>query len=206
MATAVRKSKAPIEHSPWPLVIRIRPALTLTEDQFLALCQLNRDLQIERTAEGDWSIMPPVVGSSGRGEASVIGQLWGWAQRDGTGTVFSSAAGFRLPNGAVRAPDASWVLTRRLEPFSASDWERFLPLCPDFVVELRSPSDRLADLQAKMAEYVASGTRLGWLLDSERRHVYVYRPGAAVERLNHPEKVSGEPVLPGFELDLRQVW
>ena len=209
MATTFRKPQAPARtpkalatSSPWPLVIHTRPALDLTENQFLALCQLNRDLQIERTAAGDWSIMPPVVASSGRGEADIIALLWAWAKRDGTGTVFSASTGFCQPNGAVRAPDTSWVLNSRLERFSTREWEQFLPLCPDFVLELRSPSDRLADLQKKMREYVANGARLGWLLDPRRRRVYVYRPHAAMERLDHPDKVSGDPVLPGFELDL----
>jgi Uma2 family endonuclease len=206
MDTAVRKSKAPADPYPWPLIIRTRPVLALTEDQFLELCQLNRDLQIERTPDGDWSIMPPEAGSSGRGEARIIMRLGVWAERDGTGTVFSSSAGFRLPNGAVRSPDASWVLNSRLEPFSAQEWARFLPLCPDFVLELRSPSDRLANLQAKMAEYLANGARLGWLLDPEPRHVYVYRPNAEVARLENPPKLTGESVLPGFELDPREVW
>jgi Uma2 family endonuclease len=206
MSTVVRKSKAPPDVSPWPVVLRIRPALDLTEEQFFALCQLNRDLQIERTAEGEWSIMTPVAGSSGRGEARILIRLGVWAEQDGTGQVFSSSTGFRLPNGAVRAPDASWVLSTRLKPFSQRDWERFLPLCPDFVVELRSPSDRLQDLHDKMAEYLANGARLGWLLDSDARQAYVYRPDAAVTRLDQPQQLAGDPVLPGFTLDLREVW
>ncbi|HZR99118.1 MAG TPA: Uma2 family endonuclease [Chloroflexota bacterium] len=206
MKAATRKAKAPPEAYPWPLILRVRPALDVTEEQFLALCQLNDALWIERTAEGDWSIMPPVGGTSGRGEASIIARLWVWAERDGTGTVFSPSTGFRLPNGAVRAPDASWLPNSRLEQLSAQEWERFLPLCPDFVLELRSPSDRLEALQAKMAEYIANGARLGWLLDPEARQVYVYRPDAPVQRLDNPQTLAGDPVLPGFALDLREIW
>ena len=208
IATSKRKRKAAADTSPWPLVLRVRPVLNLSEDQFLALCQLNRDLQIERTAAGDWSIMTPVGGSSSRGEAGRIVFIVTShaAERDTTGTVFSSSGGFRLPNGAVRSPDASWVLNSRLEAFSSREWEQFLPLCPDFVVELRSPSDRLADLQAKMAEYLTNGARLGWLLDPETRRVFVYCPDAEVERLDNPTQVAGDPVLPGFVLELREIW
>lgn len=201
-----RKRKASADPFPWPLVLRVRPALDLTDDQFLKVCALNRELWIERTAEGEWHILPPAGGESGRRSADITAQLGNWAKRDGTGTVFGCSAGFRLPNGAVRAPDASWVADARLASFSAREWKRFLPLCPDFVLELRSPWDQLAYLQAKMAEYMANGARLGWLLDPRPRRVYVYRPGAAMERLDRPETVSGDPVLPGFELDLRETW
>ncbi|HLH26083.1 MAG TPA: Uma2 family endonuclease [Chloroflexota bacterium] len=190
----------------WPLVLRTRPVFELTEDQFFELCQLNAELWIERSAEGEWQIMPPVGGGTGSREAEIILQLGLWAKRERAGTVFSSAAGFRLPNGAVRAPDASWVLNSRLEALSPREWERFIPLCPDFVLELRSPSDRLEVLHAKLEEYLANGARLGWLLDPDAHQVYVYRPDAPVQRLHQPETVSGDPVLPGFALDLREVW
>jgi Uma2 family endonuclease len=206
MNTAVRKAKAPADPSPWPLILRIPPALALTEDQFFELCQLNRDLWIERTAKGDWSIMPPVGGDTGSREAEIIMQLRMWAKRDGTGTAFSSSAGFRLPNSAVRGPDAAWMLNSRLAQFSAEQRRRFIRACPDFVLELRSPSDRLEDQQAKMLEYVANGARLGWLLDPDTRQVYIYRPNAAIARLDNPTTLTGDDVLPGFELDLREVW
>jgi Uma2 family endonuclease len=180
--------------------------LDLTEDQFFEFCQLNRDLQIERTAEGEWQIMTPVGVDTSDRESEINMQLRLWAKRDRTGTAFSSSGGFRLANGAVRSPDAAWMLKSRLAQFSAAQRQRFLPACPDFVLELRSPSDRLADLQTKMAEYIANGARLGWLLDPEPRHVYVYRPDAEVERLDNPEELSGAPVLPGFVLDLREIW
>ncbi|HEY7060732.1 MAG TPA: Uma2 family endonuclease [Chloroflexota bacterium] len=208
MATAVRKRKvkAPEEPNTWPLVLQTRPALDLSEDEFFELCQLNRDLQIERTAEGEWLIMTPVGGDSSAGEAEITYQLVAWAKRDGTGTAFSPSGGFRLPNGAVRSPDAAWMLESRLAQFSAAQRQRFIPACPDFVLELRSPSDRLEVLHAKMAEYLANGARLGWLLDPQPRHVYVYRPDVPVERLDHPATLAGDPVLPGFVLDLREVW
>jgi Uma2 family endonuclease len=207
MKAAVRKRKpAPAESYTPPLVLRTRPALDLSEDQFFALCQLNRDLQIERNAEGEWLIMSPTGFETGQREAEIIFQLSLWAKRDKTGLVCSPSTGFRLLNTAVRAPDAAWVLRSRLDAIPAEQRAKFLPLCPDFALELRSPTDRLVDVQAKMAEYLANGARLGGLLDPEHRHVYVYRPDGPVARLDRPESVAGDPVLPGFVLDLREIW
>ena len=129
-----------------------------------------------------------------------------WADHDGTGVVVDSSTGFRLPNGATRSPDAAWVLKSRLERFSIAEQEKFLPLCPDFVIELKFPTDRVADLKIKLQEYVDNGARLGWLLNPEVRQMLVYRPGRAVEVLDHPEAVSADPELPGFVLDLRPIW
>jgi Uma2 family endonuclease len=206
IATAKRKPTPPADAYPWPLVLRVRPVLDPTEDQFFEFCQLNRDLRIERTTEGEWLIMPPAGGDTSEGNAEINRQLANWAKRDGTGAVFDSSGGFRLPNGAVRSPDAAWMLRARLAQFSAAQRRRFIPACPDFVLELRSPSDRLADLQAKLAEYIANGARLGWLLDPEARQVYVYRPDVPVVRLDNPARLAGDPVLPGFTLDLRDIW
>jgi Uma2 family endonuclease len=189
-----------------PLVLRLRPVLELTEDQFFALCQINHELRIERNAEGEMLLMPPAGSDSGRGELGASAQLWVWAQRDGTGVAFGSSAGFRLPNNAVRSPDASWILRSRYEAVPVEQRRVFAPICPDFVLELRSPTDRLAVLQAKMVEYLANGARLGWLIDPDPRRVYVYRPDASVERLEQPQTLSGDPVLPGFVLDLASVW
>jgi Uma2 family endonuclease len=206
MKTAVRKRKAaPAEYTS-PLVLRTRPALDVTEDEFFALCQLNRDIMIERSASGEWVIMAPAGGETGNREAEIIFQLAQWAKRDGTGLIYSPSTGFRLANTAVRAPDAAWVLRSRLEQVPAEQREKFLPLCPDFALELCSPTDRLANVQAKMEEYLANGARLGWLLDPAHRRVYVYRPDAPVARLDRPETVAGDPVLPGFVLDLREIW
>jgi Uma2 family endonuclease len=206
MVSTVRKHRAPIDTYAQPLVLRLRPALDLSEEQFFAFCQLNRDLRLERNAEGELLIMAPVGGETGDRESEINMQLRLWAKRDGTGTVFSPSTGFRLPNTAVRAPDAAWMPRSRLERISAVQRRQFIPACPDFVLELRSPSDRLRDVQAKMREYMDNGARLGWLLDPAARRVHVYRPGAPVERLDHPETISGEPVLPGFVLNLREIW
>ncbi len=206
MATAVPKRKPPRDAYALPLVLRTRLALDLSEEQFFELCQLNRDLRIERSAEGDWLIMAPVGGEASEQEAEITRQLGNWARRDGSGATFSSSGGFRLPNGAIRSPDAAWMLRSRLDPIPPAQRRQFIPACPDFVLELRSLSDRLADLQAKMQEYLANGARLGWLLDPAAHRVYVYRPGAPVERVDAPDSISGDPILPGFVLDLREIW
>jgi len=206
MATAVRKRKSPADDYVLPLVVRTRPALDLSEDQFFAFCQLNGDLRIERNAEGELLIMPPAGGDTSDRNSEINMQLRMWAKRDGSGVAFDSSGGFRLPNRAVRSPDASWMLRSRLEQIPAEQRARFVPACPDFVLELRSPSDRLETLQAKMQEYLASGARLGWLLDPASRRVYVYHPDESVERLDDPATLAGDPVLRGFVLNLREVW
>jgi Uma2 family endonuclease len=208
MSVVVRKSKrkSPRESHPWPIVLRTRPVLDVSENQFYELCQLNGDLRIERTAEGEWLIMPPTGGDTGNRNANLTWQLVGWARQDGTGLAYDSSTGFRLPNGAMRSPDAAWLPKERQAQLSAEDRHRFMPVCPDFVAELWSPSDQRSDLQDKMTEYLANGARLGWLLYPPERTVYVYRPDAPIERLDQPDSVSGDPVLPGFILDLRDIW
>ncbi len=189
-----------------PLVLRLLPAIRLSDDDLFALCALNRELRIERTAEGDLLLMPPTGAETGDSNAEIGMQLRVWAKRDGTGTTFDSSTGFLLPNGAMRSPDASWMPRPRLNQMTREQRKKFIPACPDFVLELRSPSDTMADLHAKLREYIANGARLGWLLDPETRRVHVYRPDAPVQQLDDPPTVSGDPVLPGFVLDLREVW
>ncbi|HMD98280.1 MAG TPA: Uma2 family endonuclease [Terriglobia bacterium] len=190
-----------------PLVVKMPSSVVeMNDEQFFDFCQVNRELQIERTAEGDVLIMAPAGSESSQSEIEVAVQLAMWAKRDRRGVVFGSSAGFTLPDHAVRSPDASWVLKSRLKGFSREVRRKFLPLCPDFVIELKSPSDRLARLKNKMAEYIANGARLGWLIDPDACQVFVYRPGRAAEALDRPESVSGEPELPGFVLDLKGIW
>ena len=189
-----------------PLVLNMRPALKMDDDQFYAFCQANPGLRIERTAKGEIVIMPPVGGGSSRRNAKLTIVLGIWAERDGTGVVFDSSGTFILPDKAIFSPDAAWVRRSRLAGLTTEQKEKFLPLCPDFVIELRSPSDHLSDLKKKMEAYIANGTELGWLINPRRREVFVYRPGQAVLHLQNPETVSGDPVLPGFALDLRQIW
>lgn len=178
----------------------------MNDEQFFRFCVINRDLRIERSARGQVIIMAPLGGSSSSGEIK-LSQIFGnWAERDGRGRVFGSTAGFTLPNGAMRSPDISWVRNERLEELTDEQWEKFLPLCPDFVLELRSPSDSMRTLREKMQEYMENGSELGWLLDPERKQLLIYRPGAVPEMIENPGEISGEPVLRGFTLDVRQIW
>ena len=183
--------------SPWP---------DLSAEDFFQLCGANPDLRMERTAEGEIVIMAPAGGDSGNRNFDIVGALYAWVKRDGRGFGFDSSTGFELPDGAVRAPDAAWVRRERLAGLAAAKRMRFLVLAPDFVIELRSPSDRPRDLEAKMAAYMANGVRLGWLIDPYERTVTVYRPGQEPQQLADPTEVSGDPELPGFVLDLAEVW
>ena len=187
-------------------IIHLKPAIDITEDQFFALCQLNRDLRLERNAEGDIIVMPPTGGETGNRNAEITGQLVIWTKQDGTGAAFDSSTGFKLPNGADRSPDAAWVQKSRLAVLTQEEKEKFLPLCPDFVIELLSPSDELEEVKAKMDEYIENGARLGWLLEPRSRRVYVYRPGESVIMIENTGQISGEPELPGFVLNLREIW
>lgn len=189
-----------------PIVLHTNPVLKMGEEQFFEFCRLNRDLRIERTAEGDLEVMPPTGGETGNRNLKIAVQLGTWAERDSTGVPFDSSTGFRLPNGATRSPDAAWVKRERLVDLTAEQKQKFLPLCPDFAVELRSPTDSLTLLQDKMREYVENDARLGWLIDPSERRVYVYRPGVEVEQLDGASSLSGEPELPRFKLDLRRIW
>jgi Uma2 family endonuclease len=188
------------------LTLHLSPAVELTDEQFFELCQLNSDLRLERTAEGDIVVMPPTGGETSNRNLGISGQLYNWTKRDGSGAAFDSSAGFKLPNGADRSPDAAWVSHERLAQLSSEEKRKFVPLCPDFVIELISPTDSLAATQAKMIEYIENGARLGFLIHPDARRVYVYRPGATVEELKDMTEVSGEPELPGFTLDLREIW
>ncbi len=187
-----------------PVLVRMQPVFEMTAEKFFEFCQLNSELRIERTAAGDVLIMAPTGGETSDRNAEITTQLRIWAREDGTGIAFDSSAGYNLPNGATRSPDASWVERSRLENLTLEQKRKFLPLCPDFVVELRSPSDRLTDLKAKMQEYIDNGARLGWLLDPSNRHVYRYRP-SLIEALDNPQEIS-DPLLPGFVLNLREIW
>ncbi|MCC7261497.1 MAG: Uma2 family endonuclease [Candidatus Latescibacteria bacterium] len=189
-----------------PVVLQLRPVLELTDEQLYGFSQLNRDLRIERNAEGELVIMPPTGGETGRRNAEITVQLGVWARSDGTGVIFDSSTGFHLPNGAVRSPDVAWVRRTQLASLSVEQRQQFTPLCPDFVIELRSNTDSLSLLQGKMQEYLDNGAQLCWLIDPEQRRVHVYRPGVSVEVMENPEAISGAPMLAGFSLDLRQVW
>ncbi len=189
-----------------PTVLKLSPVLELTDEQLRSLCSLNDDLRIERNDKGELELLPPTNITAGSQNAGINARLFVWAEGDGRGVAFDSSTGFTLPNGAVRSPDASWVLKSRLAELNDSEKRRFAPICPDFVIELRSNSDALTFLTAKMQEYMDSGVRLGWLIDPFQGRVHVYRPSAPVEVLEGPETLSGDPELPGFSLDLKPIW
>lgn len=206
MKHQVREKGAPVHDEPFGVVVKLRPVLELSPDQLLELSGLNSDLRLELTSEGELVVMTPAGGWSSKRNLELAIQLGTWTKRDGAGAAFDSSCGFVLPNGAIRSPDASWVESSRLEALSPEELEKYLPLCPDFVIELLSPSDRLSVVQEKMQEYLDNGTKLGWLLDPVRKRVFIYRPEEPVRELENPEKLSGGPGLPGFVLELREVW
>ena len=181
--------------------------LYVTQEQFAALAAVNRDLRLERNAQGELIVNPPTGWETGERNRSLTGQLDRWyEENEDLGKAFDSSTGFILPNGATRSPDASWVSQERWDALTPEQKGTFANICPDFVVELRSSSDRLEPSQEKMREYIDNGARLGWLLNPQQRQVEIYRPGLAVEILENPTDLSGEEVLPGFVLNLRRVW
>lgn len=187
---------------PTPLILD----LDLTDEQFFQLCQNHRDLKFERTGAGELVIMSPTGGNTGKRNVKLTTQLDIWNTRTQLGEVFDSSTGFTLPNGADRSPDAAWVKSDRWQALTPEQQDQFVPLCPDFVVELMSPSDSLERTRQKMAEYLDNGAQLGWLINRKQRQIEVYRPGQTAEILSAPTTLSGGEVLPGFVLDLSLIW
>jgi Uma2 family endonuclease len=188
------------------LTLNLNPIIKLTDDQFFQLCQENENIRLERTAKGELIIMSPTGGETSSSNAGITAQLWIWNEPNKLGKVFDSSGGFKLPNGADRAPDAAWVKLERWDALTAEQQKKFPPLCPDFVVELLSPSDSLKETQDKMKEYRDNGALLGLLINRKNRQVEIYRPNQEVEVLESPTTVSGEEVLPGFILNLESIW
>lgn len=189
-----------------PLTVNFPAIVTMTQAQFYEFCQANQDLRIERTAQGEVIIMPPAFSDTGNRNFNIAVQLGIWAEQNGTGIGFDSSAGFTLSNGATRSPDASWIKLERWNALTAAEQASFAPICPDFVIELRSASDTLISLQTKMQEYIDNGASLGWLIDRKNRQVYIYRPDRSAEVLEQPELVTGDPELPGFGLQMAKIW
>ncbi|MDQ3799172.1 MAG: Uma2 family endonuclease [Acidobacteriota bacterium] len=188
-----------------PTVLNFSP-LRLSDEQFESLCRNHPDLNLEMSAEGELIIVPPTLPDTGWRNADLIFRVATWAEKDKSGIVFDSSTLFTFPNGAKRSPDVSWVRREKWDNLSQEERKKFSKLVPDFIIELRSSSDALKNLQDKMKEYIANGVRLGWLIDPESKTVHIYRAGGAVEILENPEKVSGEEVLKGFELNVREIW
>ncbi|MFN6518878.1 MAG: Uma2 family endonuclease [Nostoc sp. CreGUA01] len=186
-----------------PSIVKLK--IDLTDEQFFQMCQKNRDYRFERTASGEVLIMPPTGSDTGNRNFDIVVELGIWNKQTKLGKGFDSSSGFTLPNGAERSPDVSWVKIERWNALTPQQQQKFAPICPDFVVELRSPSDSLKDLQEKMQEYIENGAQLGWLIDRKNKRVEIYRPGKDVEILDNPTSLSGENVLPGFVLNLQDI-
>ena len=183
------------------------PGRKFTDEELYKIDAVNEDLRIETNADGDLEVLPPPFPETSRKNIAIDARLWIWAEKDKTGVCFESSAKFTLPNGAKRMPDAAWILKERYFALPQKEREeRFTRIAPDFVIELRSKSVRLRNLQKKMKEYAASGVRLGWLIDPYQKRVHVYRQNGEIEILENPTHVSGEDVLNGFELDLTEIW
>ena len=188
------------------LTVNLKSLIEMTDEQFFQLCQNNRELRFERNANGELIIMPPTGGETGNKNARITQQVMNWTDVDGTGIAFDSSTCFKLPNGANRSPDASWVKLERWNALTDEEKQKFPPLCPDFVIELLSPSDSLKTTQDKMEEYIDNGVCLGILINRKFRQVEIYRQGKEVEVLDSRTTVSGEDVLKGFVLNLGMIW
>ena len=189
-----------------PLNLPSTLKLTISHEQFVQLAWVNQNLQLERTATGELIVMPPTGSDTGNKNADILGQLWLCNRHTQLGQIFDSSSGFHLPNGADRSPDVSWISQDRWDTLTPEEKSGFAPLCPDFVLELRSKHDSLESLQQKMQEYQENGAKLGWLIDRTRKKVEIYRPKKSVEVQNSPNSLSGEDILPGFTLDLSEIW
>jgi Uma2 family endonuclease len=189
-----------------PVKLVLDPEHLLTDDEYFAFCMANSSLRIERTAQGEIVIVPPVGGESDNRGVQVSSQLHVWARKDGRGTAFGSSVEFILPSSAALSPDAAWVSREKIDRLTKEERRKFLRLVPDFVAEVMSPSDRLPTAQAKMEEWIANGVALGWLIDGDAQTVYVYRVGAAMEKLTGVTSLPGDGPIAGFVLDLTAIW
>jgi Uma2 family endonuclease len=189
----------------FPLQLKINTK-AWTNEEYFNFCQQHKDLRIETNKDGDLIIMPPTGAETGDKNSELNMQLRIWTKKDKKGKTFDSSTEFELPSGAKKSPDASWILKERYFALTQEERESFPPICPDFVAELRSRTDRLKPLQEKMAEYIENGVRLGWLIDPYQKQVHIYRKNGEIEILENPKTVSGEDVLEGFELDLEEIF
>ena len=184
-----------------PIILNLN-TVNLSDEQFYQLCQVNQNWQLEQTAQGELLVMPPVGAISGNRESDLNADLVIWNRQTRLGKVFSSSTIFTLPNGGKRSPDVAWIANERWDALTLEEQEKFAPICPDFVIELRSRSDSLSQLHSKMQEYLNSGLKLGWLINPQDQQVEIYRPNQGVEIVSLPTELSGETVLPGLILEL----
>lgn len=188
------------------ITIQVKPFFDLTDDKFTEICRHNQDVKFEKTASGDLIIMSPTGSETGEKNSSILGQLWVWNNRYKLGKTFDSSTGFKLPNGATRSPDASWIKKERWEQLNREEKRKFAPICPDFVVELLSVNDDWDEGKKKMKEYLENGTLLGWLIDPDSKRVAIYRQNHDIEILQNPDRLFGENILPKFILDLSDIF
>jgi len=184
------------------VTLQIPQSLKFTDDEFVEIVAANKDLRLELSHQGELTIMSPTGGETGNRNFEMCLDLGYWNRQNNLGKAFDSSTGFKLPNGATRSPDVSWIKIERWNVLTPEQRKKFLPLCPDFVIELRSRTDSLTSLREKMREYLASGLRLGWLINPQQQQVEIYRLNSGVEIINLPATLSGEDVLPGFVLNL----
>ena len=190
----------------FPARLMLDPEDQLTDDEYFEFCAANPDVRIERTVEGEIKIVPPAGDESSFRNGEFFIQLGYWAKRDGRGKAFESSAAFLLPDGSALSPDAAWVSNRLLATVTKQQRRKFMPVCPEFIVEVMSPSDRLRAAQAKMEQWIANGAQLGWLIDADSKTVYIYRPARTVEERTGILELAGEGPVEGFVLDLQDIW
>jgi len=195
-----------VESSVPPLLALNVQSVRLTDEQFEKLCWDNPDLRIELTSRGELIVMPPTSLKTGWRNSILTRRLAEWTERDGSGLSFDSSTLFTLPDGSKRSPDASWIRRERVEKLSREEQDRFAMIVPDFVIELRSPSDRWSMLEEKMLDYMVNGVRLALLIDPMANRVFIYRPDKPLETVDDPQSISCEPELPGFTLNVREIW
>lgn len=188
------------------ITINFNSIIEISDEQFYQLCTQNPETQFERNCEGEILIMPPTGGETGKRNANLIVQLAIWNQQAKLGEVFDSSTGYKLPNGANRSPDVSWIQQERWDSLTSKQKEKFIPLAPDFVLELMSPTDYLVNTQAKMQEYLDNKVKLGWLINPQAKQVEIYRLGQEAKLLDSPQSISGEDILPGFMLNLAGIF
>lgn len=188
----------------FPLILR--PSRPLNNDQLLEFCAANDSLRIERNPAGELIVMTPAGGKTSNRELYLGRELDIWAEQDGRGIAFNCNGGFSLPDGSVRAPDAAWLSSEKWNSLTSDEQSKFIPFCPEFVVELRSPSDILPELEQKMFDWMANGAQLAWLIDPQRKLVVIYRPGGQPETLLQPHSLHGEGPTTGFTLKMQRLW
>lgn len=188
------------------LTLNLNPTLILDDEQFISICQHNQNFNFERNQKGELIIMPPTGSETGEKNSSLLGQLWLWNYQKKLGKTFDSSTGFKLPNGAIRSPDVSWIKLERWQQLTLEERRKFAPICPDFVIELLSLNDDIEDTRKKMMEYLENGLQLGWLIDPQSKIIEIYRSNQAITILNNPATISGEDILPNFVLDLTDIF